>query len=261
MTSLLIENVVQEYPNPNGKGVNRVLDPINLFLEGPSINMFMGRSGCGKSTLLRLLGGVRPQKLKAPTSGRVMIGEAGGVATEIDDQEDSAVMVFQRYSNRPNLTVRQNVEFPFKLAVWRGSVPQAEAKHRVDEALLKIGLLDKAGLYPDQLSGGQNQRVALARAIVTRPKVLLLDEPFSALDHSLRGEMQQLLVDLWNAYPCLVVMVTHDPVEAIALGDRIIVLGGSPAQVKMDTKMLTPNAKALNPNNPAVEAEIISHLG
>ena len=174
---------------------------------------------------------------------------------------DDAVMVFQRYANRPDLTVRQNIAFPFTLDVWRKRVPIEEARQRVEQLINEVGLKDKENLYPHQLSGGQNQRVALARALVTRPKVLLLDEPFSALDHKLRVQMQQLLVDLWNSHPCLIVMVTHDAREATALGDRIIVLGGKPAKVVLDHKQVGFDQKLLYPANPQLENQIISYLG
>lgn len=260
--TLTLTDVIQEYPASNNK-VNRVLDPISLTIEGPSITMLLGKSGSGKSTLLRLLGGVRPQKVKAPTSGKITLSkivEDGTTFTkEIIDQEDSAITVFQRYANRPDLTAEQNVMLPYTLKVWK-SLPRDQAKANVEQALKEVGLIDKRGLYPAQLSGGQNQRVALARALVTKPQILLLDEPFSALDHLLRIEMQQLLVNLWNAHPCLVVMVTHDPSEAVALGDRILVLGGTPASIKMDRKMEGAAVKALNPSNSAICDEIISHL-
>lgn len=231
MTSTIIEvqNVVQEFPGPDGKTVNRVLDPISFTLTGPSINILMGKSGCGKSTVLKMLGGVRPQKIKSPTSGKVVYN-----GKEVVDQEDDAVTVFQQPVNRPGLTVRQNVAFPFSLKLWKNQITKAEASKRIDEAIEEVGLKDKQNLYPHQLSGGQNQRVMLARGLVTNPKILLLDEPFSALDPILRQEMQQLLVDIWNKFPCLVVMVTHDVSEAIALGDRIIVLAGSPAKISYD---------------------------
>ena len=253
--TLTLEGVTQEYPSNDGKSVNRVLEPINLTFTGPSINMLMGRSGCGKSTLLRMLGGVRPQGVKTPSAGKIAID-----GQEIDDCLDEAAMVFQRYANRPDLTVRQNIEFPFSLSVWRKQVGSAVIKQRVDELLKEIDLEDKQQLYPHQLSGGQNQRVALARALVLRPKILLLDEPFSALDHTLRTDMQQLLVNLWNAHPCIVFMVTHDPAEAVALGDRIIVLGGRPAKVVLDQQQVGQNTKMLYAKNPALEQTIINHL-
>jgi NitT/TauT family transport system ATP-binding protein len=253
--NIVIKDVVQEYTNKHA--VTRVLDPINLDLEGPSITMIMGRSGCGKSTLLRLLGGVRPQNVKAPTSGTVTID-----GREVVDQEDDAVTVFQRYSNRPDLKVYDNVAFPFTLNVWKKQISKVEIKPVVDHFIKAVGLQGKEDMYPSQLSGGQNQRVALARALVTNPKILLLDEPFSALDTTLRTEMQQLLVNLLNAYPCTVVMVTHDPAEAIALGDRIIVLAGSPASVVLDVKQ-TPQKVGewtLHEQNVSLSHDIISKL-
>ena len=259
MIKLHLNQAVQEYPAPAG-GVNRILDPVSLTLEGPSINMLMGASGCGKSTLLRMLGGVRPQGVKTPSSGTI-IEEVGGQKREVTDCLDDAVMVFQRYANRPDLTVRQNIAFPFTLDVWRKRVPIEEARQRVEELVTQVGLKDKEDLYPHQLSGGQNQRVALARALVTRPNVLLLDEPFSALDHKLRVQMQQLLVDLWNANPCLIVMVTHDPREATALGDRIILLAGKPAKVALDHKRAGFDQKTLYPADPSLEDHIVNLLG
>ena len=262
---LHLKDVVQEYPTPGG-GVTRILDPINLTLEGPSINMLMGQSGCGKSTLLRMLGGVRPQGVKTPSSGTIVEevtpeGALGPAPREVIDCLDDAVMVFQRYANRPDLTVRQNIAFPFTLDVWKKRVPIEVARARVEMLVNEVGLKDKENLYPHQLSGGQNQRVALARALVTQPKILLLDEPFSALDHKLRVQMQQLLVDLWNSHPCLIVMVTHDPREATALGDRIIVLGGGrPAKVVMDHRTSGFDQKSLYPANPVLENKIVELL-
>jgi NitT/TauT family transport system ATP-binding protein len=259
--NLALENVVQEYTRNNQ--TTRVLDPISLTLAGPSINMLMGRSGSGKSTLLRLLGGVRPPGVKSPTSGRIELTEAvsGGTRThEIVDEEDAAVTVFQRYSNRPDLTVEQNLMFPFTLGIWKRSDLYKDRANLLEAMLHEIGLQDKRDLYPHELSGGQNQRVALGRALIIKPKILLMDEPFSALDPKLRVGMQQLLVDLWNAHPCLVVMVTHDPREAVALGDRIIVLGGRPTRVVLDKPMPGSDQHVLSPPNPEVETEIVNLL-
>ena len=259
--NLTLENVIQEYTRD--QQTTRILDPISLTLVGPSINMLMGRSGSGKSTLLRLLGGVRPPDVKSPTSGTIELTEAvgGGTQThEIVDQEDAAVTVFQRYNNRPDLTVRQNLMFPFTLDLWKRSALYKDRVNLVESTLKEIGLEDKGDRYPYELSGGQNQRVALGRALIVRPKILLMDEPFSALDPKLRMGMQQLLVDLWNAHPCLVVMVTHDPREAVALGDRILVLGGKPARVVMDKPMPGGDQHFLCPPNPEVETEIFKLL-
>lgn len=220
-----LSGVAQEYPKPDGSGMLRVVDSIDLVLE-PGINMLLGPSGCGKSTILRMMGGVRPLGVATPTEGSI---EIDGVPCT--GPHDDAVMVFQRYANRPDLTVRENVAFPFRLKLWREKVPEAEQNQRIDDILREVGLADKADLKPHQLSGGQNQRVALARALVLRPRILLMDEPFGALDAQTREEMQALLSELIAEHPCLVVFVTHDVTEALLLGDRVLVLSTQPARV------------------------------
>lgn len=225
---IILNNVVQEYPNPAG-GLTRVVDGITLFINEPKINMLLGPSGCGKSTLLRMMGGVRPPGVKTPTSGEVLIDGIPCYGPHND-----AVMVFQRYLNRPDLTVRQNVAFPFRTNLWKKKVPRGEQVHRVNRMLEAVGLSDKAELKPSQLSGGQNQRVALAMALVLHPKILLMDEPFGALDPQTRGEMQSLLLELWELHRCQIVFVTHDVDEALLLGDRILVLSSQPASISLD---------------------------
>ena len=226
--SVVVKDIVQEYPAETG-GVTRVIDRVTLSFDRPGINMLLGPSGCGKSTLLHMLGGVRPMGVRTPTSGSVLID-----GSECQGAHDDSVMVFQRYANRPDLSVFDNVAFPFRLKLWKSRVPEAEWRQRVADMLKAVGLADKAGLRPAQLSGGQNQRVALARALVLRPKILLMDEPFGALDAQTREEMQRLLIDLYRSWPCLVVFVTHDVTEALMLGDRVIVLSTQPARVADD---------------------------
>jgi len=236
---VVLEKIVQEYPKPGEAGVHRVLDEIDLRFEKPAINMLLGPSGCGKSTLLKMLGGVRPFGVKSPTSGKVIVdGEP------CDEPHDDAVMVFQRYANRPDLTVRENVAFPFRFKLWKDRVPKAEQDQRIDAILEAVGLGAKGRLRPSQLSGGQNQRVALARALVLRPKILLMDEPFGALDAQTREEMQHLLIKLWEAAKCLVVFVTHDVSEALLLGDRVIVLSANPAKVVDDFPITEPRPRS-----------------
>lgn len=218
-------DIVQEYARPDG-GTLRVLDKVSLKFERPSINMLLGPSGCGKSTLLRMLGGVRPWNVQTPTSGQIIID--GHLCT---GPHADTVMVFQHYANRPDMTVRENVLYPFGFTEWKRRVSAKEAAERVDQMLQEVGLADKRDQYPSQLSGGQNQRVALARALVLRPRVLLMDEPFGALDAQTRANMQTLLVRLHAAHPCLVVFVTHDVTEALQLGDRVIVLSTQPARI------------------------------
>ncbi|HMW80753.1 MAG TPA: ATP-binding cassette domain-containing protein [Accumulibacter sp.] len=226
--SVVLQDIVQEYPAPAG-GVTRVIDRVSLSFDQPGINMLLGPSGCGKSTLLHMLGGVRPMGSATPSSGRVLID-----GVECHGAHDDSVMVFQRYANRPDLSVFENVAFPFRLQLWRKRVPEGEWRKRVADMLAAVGLSDKAALRPAQLSGGQNQRVALARALVLRPRILLMDEPFGALDAQTREEMQLLLIELYRTWPCLVVFVTHDVTEALTLGDRVIVLSTQPARVADD---------------------------
>ena len=160
-TSLELRNITQEFRSADGNGTLRIIEDVTLHFEKPSINMLLGPSGCGKSTLLRMMGGVRPIGTASPTSGEVRIG-----GTPCHGPHNDSVMVFQRYANRPDLTVRENVAFPFKLKLWRSKIDRKQAHERVDEMLDAVGLAEKAALRPAQLSGGQNQRVALARALV-----------------------------------------------------------------------------------------------
>ncbi|MEN8260012.1 MAG: ATP-binding cassette domain-containing protein [Pseudomonadota bacterium] len=233
-----LKSITQEYPKADGEGVLTVVKDLDLSFQRPGINMLLGPSGCGKSTLLRMMGGVRPIGVKMPSAGEVRIdGEL------CDDAHRDAVMVFQRYANRPDLTVWDNVALPFRMKLWKERVPESERSDRVAGILKEVGLDDKAKLRPAQLSGGQNQRVALARALVLRPRILLMDEPFGALDAQTRGEMQTLLVRLYNEHPCLIVFVTHDVTEALLLGDRLVVLSTQPASVADDFLILEPRPR------------------
>jgi ABC-type nitrate/sulfonate/bicarbonate transport system ATPase subunit len=256
--SVRLTGIVQEYPRPEG-GVNRVIDGVDLAFDKPQMVMLLGPSGCGKSTVLRMIGGVRPHGVRTPTEGEVTID---GVPCH--DAHDDAVMVFQRYSNRPDLSVRENVAFPFRFGLWRRKFDAATAKARVEEMLAAVGLADKAKLKPHQLSGGQNQRVALARALVLRPRILLMDEPFGALDAQTREEMQTLLVRLYDENPCLVVFVTHDVTEALLLGDRVVVLSVGPARIVDDFEIAEPRPRtALWQRSTAttkLEERILGHL-
>ncbi len=255
---IVLDRVVQEFARPEG-GVNRVIDTLSLSFTGPSINMLLGPSGCGKSTLLYMMGGVRPHNMVMPTSGSIMID--GQVCT---DAHDDAVMVFQRYANRPDLSVYDNVGFPYRLQLWRDRVPKAERHNNIMRMLEAVGLVDKAQLRPSQLSGGQNQRIALARALMLKPRILLMDEPFGALDAQTREDMQQLLVTLYQDYPCLIVFVTHDVTEALLLGDRVVVLSTQPARIADDFEIQTPRPRDTGwlrmPEALALEQRILSRL-
>jgi ABC-type nitrate/sulfonate/bicarbonate transport system ATPase subunit len=238
--SIELREIVQEYPARDGSGgAVRVVDRVSMNFDRPGINMLLGPSGCGKSTLLHMMGGVRPMGVATPTSGEVLIDGKPCI-----EAHDDAVMVFQRYANRPDLTVWENVAFPFRLARWKRSVAKAEWSKRVDAMLDAVGLSGHRNHRPAQLSGGQNQRVALARALVLQPRILLMDEPFGALDAQTRVDAQNLLVDLHKRNPCLIVFVTHDVTEALLLGDRVIVLSTQPARIADDFAILEPRPRS-----------------
>jgi sulfonate transport system ATP-binding protein len=207
---LTLKHVGKTYPN----GV-RALDGASLDVARGEIVVIVGGSGCGKSTLLRLVSG-----LDRPTQGSITLD-----GTPITAPHEKIGIVFQEPRLLPWLTVADNVGFGLE------DRPKAERNGRTAMQLARVGLNDKAAVWPRELSGGQAQRVALARALVTRPEVLLLDEPFSALDAFTRVDLQDHLLDLWaDAKPTLVV-VTHDVDEAVVLADRIIVMRPRPGRM------------------------------
>ncbi len=257
--SIELRHICQEYPGVNGQPPLRVLDDINLTLDKPSITMVLGPSGCGKSTLLRMMGSVRPLGVPTPTRGEVLID-----GKPCDGPHDDVVMVFQRYANRPDLTVWENVAFPFTLKLWRERYPRSGWQAMVEQALVDVGLADKKNMRPAQLSGGQNQRVALARALVLRPRILLMDEPFGALDAQTRTETQLLLTELHRSHPCTVVFVTHDVSEALLLGDRVVVLSSQPAKIADDFEISEPRPRSATWRRSSeavrLEERILDHL-
>ena len=207
---LVLEGIGKIYRN----GV-QALDGVSFSVKPGEILGIVGGSGCGKSTLLRAISG-----LDAPTRGRVLLdGEP------VTKPHKRIGIVFQEPRLLPWLKVANNVGFGLE------DRPAAERRQRVAQALERVGLSDKAAVWPRELSGGQAQRVALARALGPRPEVLLLDEPFSALDAFTRVDLQDHLLDLWaDARPTLI-LVTHDVDEAIVLADRILVMRPQPGHI------------------------------
>ena len=191
-------------------GQNEVLKDISLEIEQGQLVTLLGPSGCGKSTLLRCLAG-----LETVTAGRVYLD--GADITDVNPKDRDIGMVFQQYSLFPNMTVAQNVAFGLKMK----KVPREDSDRKVAEMLEIVGLSDKAGQYPSQLSGGQQQRAALARAIVTQPKVILLDEPLSAIDALLRRNLQIEIRRIQKAFNMTAIFVTHDQDEAMVMSDVI----------------------------------------
>jgi len=219
---LTLERVGKTYPN----GV-RALDGVSIEVEPGEIVAIVGGSGCGKSTLLRAVSG-----LDRPTQGMVQLDD-----DTITEPHEKIGVIFQEPRLLPWLTVADNVGFGLE------GRPKAERAERVAKALARVGLTDKAGVWPRELSGGQAQRVAIARALVPCPEVLLLDEPFSALDAFTRVDLQDHLLSLWADLKLTLILVTHDVDEAIVLADRIIVMRPRPGRLADEIEVDLPRPR------------------
>src|SRR5262249_45009817 len=189
------------------------VDAVTLRVEPGELLTILGPSGSGKSTLLNLIAG-----FDTPTSGEIVLGDRA--LTREPPNRRGVGMVFQNYALFPHMTVYPNVAFPLRLR----RQPEADIRDRVEDILGVVQLRGLGARYPRELSGGQQQRVALARALVFRPPLLLMDEPFGALDTHLRARMQQELRQLHRQLGITVLFVTHDQEEAMALADRIAVI-------------------------------------
>jgi NitT/TauT family transport system ATP-binding protein len=202
------------------------LGPLDLDIEKGAFVSLLGPSGCGKSTALRLIAG-----LSAPTSGRVEVAHHPGAARP----GHSIGFVFQEPTLMPWTSVRENVRLPLKLA----HVAAAESDARIAEALARVGLADFADAFPRELSGGMKMRVSLARALVTDPDILLMDEPFAALDEITRFRLNNDLLTLWRNLNKTVVFVTHSVFESVYLSQRVIVMTQRPGRIGADIRIET----------------------
>ena len=214
--ALHVEGVSKSYSLE--KAALHVLDDINLNVAQGEFVSIVGASGCGKSTLLRLLAG-----LETSYDGAIVYQGERVVAPHL-----SRGIVFQEHRLLPWLTVEQNVALAFSAT----DIPTAERKQRVAEQIATVGLGGFEKAYPHQISGGMSQRVAIARALVVRPQLLLLDEPFGALDALTRLKLQQELQRLWERDGQTTILVTHDVEEAVFLGDRIVVMTSRPGRIR-----------------------------
>lgn len=224
MKKIQLENVYYSYKDRSRE--HEAVKDINLSIEGGEFVSIVGQSGCGKTTLIRLVSG-----LAMPSSGRVLIN--GHAVTGPDS--DRAV-VFQDYTLFPWMSARQNIEFGIRQA--KKDLSRADVRNLAEHFLSKVGMSEAADKLPGQMSGGMKQRVAIARALAMDPEILLLDEPFGALDIRLRAELQQLLEDLWredDKQRKTVLFVTHDIHEAVLLADRVLYM--VPGKIEADIRV------------------------
>lgn len=228
-TIISIRDVIKQF----GSSVIAV-NKVSLDIREGEFFALLGPSGCGKTTLLRILAG-----FETPSAGQVLID--GDDMERVEPNKRPVNMVFQSYAVFPHMTVKQNVAYGLRVT----GTPKSEINQRVQESLSRVQLEQMADRKPDQLSGGQRQRVALARALVKHPKVLLLDEPLSALDAKLREQMQIELVHLQQSVGITFVIVTHDQNEALSMADRVAVMNnGDVLQVAAPTELYEfPNCR------------------
>ncbi|MCZ7660661.1 MAG: ABC transporter ATP-binding protein [Xanthobacteraceae bacterium] len=229
MSKLAIENVSRVFPPVRGGAPTRALEPTHLAVGDNDFVTILGPSGCGKSTLLRLVAG-----LDTPTTGRILLN-----ARPVTGPGADRGMVFQSYTLFPWLTVAENIAFGLR----EKGVPAAKRKEVVATWLERIGLTGFASHYPKQLSGGMQQRTAIARALANDPAILLLDEPFGALDNQTRALMQELLLGIWEREAKTVLFVTHDIEEAIFLASRVVVMSARPGRIKADIPVDLPHPR------------------
>ena len=222
---LEISNLSKTFPTKKGTIV--ALKDINMHVETGEFVCVVGASGSGKSTLLRLVAG-----LDFPTSGTITVDNAI-VARPGADRG----MVFQKYTLYPWMTVQKNVEFGLKLLGYTAKKRREDASYYLNI----VGLSEFAKSYPKELSGGMKQRVAIARSLATNPKILLMDEPFGALDIQTKENMQQFLLEIWHKTGCTILMITHDVREAVFLSQRVYVFSARPGTVKEEITIDLPS--------------------
>ena len=222
---------------------------VDLDVRAGEIVVLLGPSGCGKSTILRALAGLLP-----PAGGRAEVD-----GRPVGDASAGCAMVFQEDALLPWRSARRNVEYALKL---RG-VPRAQRRARAENLLGQVGLDGFGDHLPGQLSGGMRQRVQLARTLATQPRVMLMDEPFGALDAQTRSDMQQLLISVWERHRTTILFVTHDVDEALLLADRIVLLSPRPATVRTIVEIPSPRhpGAQFEPDFARRRYEILASLG
>jgi NitT/TauT family transport system ATP-binding protein len=229
------------------------LKDVSFVVENlPDIGEFvclLGPSGCGKSTLLRMIAGLEPHF--PPSSGEVLVG-----GKPVKGPGADRAMVFQDYTSYPNRTVLGNVEFGLEIQ----GMPKKERREVAMSWIAKVDLTGHERKYPHELSGGMKQRVAIARTLAVRPTIILMDEPFGALDPETRYAMQELLIGLWNEMQSTVFFVTHSITEAAYLGDRVYLMNGPPGRLVEEIKLPRPEESPLEVEGRADFREIVALL-
>lgn len=233
-----VSRVTKEYLN--GKRI--ALDDVSVSIESNMVTAFVGPSGCGKTTLLRLIAG-----LEFPTYGSISMG-----GIPILRPGPDRGMVFQAYTSFPWLTALQNISHGMEIQ----GLPQSEIKQKAEHFLELVHLQDYANSYPVEMSGGMKQRIAIARTLAQNPSVLLLDEPFGALDAQVTWEMEEMVIDIISKKPKTVILVTHDIQEAIYLADRIIFFTRQPGKIKENFALDFKNGKRF-----ALKEELLTQPG
>ncbi len=229
MSTLVISGASRTFPALRNGRPTRALEPISLTVEDNDFITILGPSGCGKSTLLRIVAG-----LDSPTSGSILLD-----GQPVERPGPDRGMVFQSYTLFPWLTVRQNICFGLR----EKGMPEAQQRDISDYFIDKMGLHGFENHFPKMLSGGMQQRTALARALANDPKILLLDEPFGALDNQTRALMQELLLGIWETDRKTVLFVTHDIDEAIFMANRVVVMTARPGSIKCELRIELPRPR------------------
>ena len=225
---LSIQGVSRTFTSPKGVQTH-ALTPVNFDVQENDFVTILGPSGCGKSTLLRIVAG-----LDLPSTGVVMLD-----GQPVDGPGADRGMVFQSYTLFPWLTIEENIRFGLR---ERG-MPEREQKERADYFIAKVGLRGFEEHFPKQLSGGMQQRTAIARALANDPKILLMDEPYGALDNQTRVLMQELLLGIWESAQKTVLFVTHDIDEAIFMANRVAVFSARPGRIKTELAVDFPHPR------------------
>jgi NitT/TauT family transport system ATP-binding protein len=244
MSSISARNVSMEFTGRGGQVL--ALDDVTVEIPDGHFACIVGASGCGKSTLLNIMAG-----LVRPSAGTIEVGDQPVRGPGADRG-----MVFQSYTLFPWLRVRENIEFGPSLK----GAPAAERRRTADALLQEMGLVEFARAFPGELSGGMKQRVAIARALANDPEVLLMDEPFGALDALTRAGAQRFLTQIWEQHRRTIAFVTHDIDEAIYLGDTVYVMSRRPGRVREVVRVDIPRPRSLDDVGSPRFAELKHHI-